>query len=170
MTGLDPGRHVILEIASLVTDHGLQVVAEGPELAVFQPDEALASMEAWSREHHARSGLLERVRCSKITCTEAEERTLRFVSRFCSPGEAPLCGNSVWQDRRFLTRYMPRLEAFFHYRNIDVSTLKELARRWYPDLPPFAKKKAHRALSDLRESVAELGYYRDHLFAPRPGS
>jgi len=135
MTGLNPDCHVILEIASVVTDHTLSVVAEGPDLVIHYPEEVLANMEPWSLEHHQASGLLDRVRSSSCTCGQAEEETLKFLSRYCQTGESPLCGNSIGQDRRFLFRHMPRLEAFFHYRNIDVSSIKELVKRWYPSLP-----------------------------------
>lgn len=166
MSGLDPGRHVILEVASMVTDGRLQVVDEGPAIAVHHDEEALLTMEPWSREHHGSSGLLDRVRSSEWSLLRAEQATLDFLSRHCVAGKSPLCGNSVWQDRRFLIRHMPRLEAFLHYRNIDVSSVKELVRRWYPGLPRFSKKKVHLALSDIRESVKELQYYKDHIFVP----
>jgi len=166
MTGLDPDRHVIIEIASLVTNGELHVIAEGPDLAVWHPEDVLADMEPWSLEHHQGSGLLDRVRASSVGCRQAENETLRFLSRHCEKGTSPLCGNSIGQDRRFLFRHMPRLEAFFHYRSIDVSSIKELVRRWYPGLPRFEKKKAHLALSDIRESISELIYYRQHVFIP----
>lgn len=164
MTGLNPEKQVIIEIASLVTDENLEIVAEGPNLAIHHPDEALSGMEEWSRAHHQASGLLDRVRSSPYTCRQAEQKTLQFLSTYCSKGKSPLCGNSVWQDRRFLLRHMPQLEGFLHYRNIDVSSLKELVNRWYPSLPPYRKEKAHLAMSDILESINELRYYRDRVF------
>ena len=166
MSGLDPDTHVILEIASIITDEDLQVIAEGPDIAIRYPAPALASMDEWSREHHLASGLLDRVEGSPYDCKSAEKETLQFISRYCEKGMSPLCGNSIWQDRRFLVRHMPGLEAFLHYRNIDVSSLKELAKRWYPDLASFKKEKAHLALSDIKESIAELKYYRETVFVP----
>lgn len=164
MTGLDPDSCAVLEVACLVTDGDLEVVAEGPVLAVRPPPEAVAAMDDWNRKHHGESGLLERVSREGVAPAEAEARTLEFLAAHLKPKESPLCGNSVWQDRRFLVRHMPKLEAFFHYRLIDVSTVKELAKRWYPDLPEFSKRKVHRALDDIRESVAELKYYREKIF------
>ena len=165
MTGLDPDSDVILEIATLVTDSELDIVAEGPALAIHQDEAALAGMDAWNVEHHGASGLLDRVRRSPVSLVEAEAVTLAFVERHCAPQSAPLCGNSVWQDRRFLCRHMPTLEAHLHYRIIDVSTVKELARRWQPALVAgLAKKSAHRALDDIRESVDELRHYRRRFF------
>jgi len=165
MTGLDPERDTILEIATLITTNTLDVIAEGPMLAVRQPPEVLAAMDEWNREHHAASGLTQRVLASRITMSEAEEQTLTFVRQYCPEHTSPLCGNSIWQDRRFLARYMPKLEAYLHYRIIDVSTVKELVRRWYPKGPPPPEKKhAHLALDDIRESIAELRFYREHYF------
>jgi oligoribonuclease len=164
MTGLDLDRHVILEIGSLVTNNELEIVAEGPNIAISQSEQALSLMDEWSREHHEASGLMDRVKTSSHTCRSAEEDTLNFLSRYCQKEQCPLCGNSVWQDRRFLSKYMPRLESFFHYRNIDVSSVKELVKRWYPALAPFKKKKAHLAMSDIRESIKELKYYRGNIF------
>ncbi len=164
MTGLDPERHVIIEIGSIVTDDRLDIIAEGPDIAIKYPEDILASMDTWSREHHESSGLMDRVRVSPYDCRRAERETIDFVSRYCEKGQSPLCGNSVWQDRRFLMRYMPDLEAFLHYRNIDVSSVKELVRRWYPSLSPFEKEKTHTAMSDIRESVKELQYYRKNVF------
>lgn len=166
MTGLDVERSVVLEIATIITDDSLEVVAEGPNIAIYYPDEVLAGMEEWSRTHHEDSGLLYRVKTSNCDCTAAEEKTLRFIEHYCRKGESPLCGNSVWQDRRFLIKYMPRLEAFLHYRNVDVSSIKEMALRWYPALPLYQKKKAHLALSDIMESINELKYYRERIFIP----
>jgi len=166
MSGLDVERCRILEIAVLVTDGALEVVAEGPELVVHQEDGVLAAMDAWNTEHHGASGLTAAVRASTVSEAEAERQVLEFVATHCPPGTAPLAGNSVWMDRLFLRRYMPALERHLHYRIVDVSTLKELARRWAPDvlerLPPKAEK--HRALDDIRESVAELAFYRRELF------
>jgi len=164
MTGLDPERHVIVEIASLITDSQLNIIEEGPEMAVHHSQKALATIDHWSLEHHQASGLLDRVKNSPYSCGRAEEETLRFVSGYIKKGMSPLCGNSIWQDRRFLSKYMPRLEAFFHYRNIDVSSLKELVRRWYPAVPPFKKRETHLAMMDIRESVQELRYYRELVF------
>lgn len=166
MSGLNPKEQVILEIASIVTDDNLRIVAEGPNIPIHYPKEALRSMENWSRDHHERSGLLARVEASERGCRQAEVETLRFISTHCAKGSSPLCGNSVWQDRRFLTWHMPELESFLHYRNIDVSSIKELAFRWYPSLPPYIKKKAHLALSDILESIEELRYYRERIFTP----
>lgn len=164
MTGLDPQKDVILEIATVVTEASLDVLAEGPNLPVHYPEDALRSMDAWSRNQHQSSGLLDRVRTSPYDCRKAEQETLSFLSRYCKKGESPLCGNTIWQDRRFLIQYMPELEGFLHYRNVDVSTLKELVLRWYPSLPAYAKKKAHLAHSDILESISELRYYREHVF------
>ena len=166
MTGLKPEEHVILEIASVITDDKLEIVAEGPNIAVNVQEEALDHMEDWSRIHHEKSGLLDRVRSSHDDCRSAEEKTLEFLSEHCDKGESPLCGNSVGQDRRFLYEHMPRLEAFLHYRIIDVSSIKELVRRWYPQFPPFEKQKSHLALDDIKESIEELKYYRQHVFLP----
>jgi len=165
MTGLDPDRHTILEIATLITTAALDVVAEGPVLAIHQPRAVLAAMDQWNQEHHAASGLIERVSASAIDMAAAQAQTLRFVQAACPPRSSPLCGNSVCQDRRFLARHMPALEAYLHYRNIDVSTVKELVRRWYPGGPQAPeKKKAHRALDDIYESIEELRFYRRHYF------
>jgi len=166
MTGLDPERYVILEIATVVTNGELKIVAEGPNLAIKYPKEILSVMEEWSRHHHKESGLLDRAKISPYDCRSAEEATLEFISEYCNKGESPLCGNTIWQDRRFLIKHMPRLEEYMHYRIIDVSSLKELVNRWYPSLPPFKKQKAHLALSDIRESINELKYYRRKLFLP----
>lgn len=164
MTGLDPDRYVILEIASIVTDDQLRIVAEGPNIAINYPEDILSSMEEWSLEHHRSSGLLGRAEASTYSCELAEQETIAFLSAYCRKGQSPLCGNSVWQDRRFLLKHMPKLEAFSHYRNIDVSSVKELVRRWYPALPPFEKKEAHLAMSDIRESILEMEYYRLNVF------
>lgn len=164
MTGLDPMKDQILEIAVLVTDGNLEILAEGPNLAVNQPEDVLAGMDEWNQTHHGSSGLLARVRASTVTLASAEAEVLAFCAQHCAPKASPLCGNSVWQDRRFLDRHMPALNSFFHYRIIDVSTVKELARRWYPALPPFKKSEAHLALADIRESVGELKYLRANCF------
>lgn len=168
MTGLDSSRDRILEIASLVTDSELNILAEGPNLAVFQPEDVLQAMDEWNQTHHGRSGLLDRVRASQETLETAERKTLEFVAAHCKAKTSPLCGNSIWQDRRFLDRWMPALNGFFHYRIIDVSSIKELARRWYPQLQPLAKKETHLALADIRESLEELRYYRRSIFLPSP--
>ncbi len=164
MTGLDIERHVILEIASIVTNANLEIVAQGPDIAIRHPEHVLSEIDEWSRDHHQASGLMDRVRASNYTSQSAEKETLDFLSRYCKKDQSPLCGNSIWQDRRFLEKYMPRLEAFPHYRNIDVSSVKELVKRWYPSLAPFEKEKAHLALSDIRESIKELRYYRKNVF------
>ncbi len=164
MTGLEVERHTILEIAVLVTDNDLEIIAEGPDIAVNQPSEVLEAMDEWSRRQHSASGLLQRVIDSGYDMGSAERASLDFLKLFCSRGESTLCGNSVWQDRRFLARFMPELESFLHYRVIDVSTIKELVRRWYPALPSFEKKKNHLALNDIKESIEELRYYRKAVF------
>jgi oligoribonuclease len=167
MTGLASATDEIIEIATIVTDKELAVLAEGPVLAIHQPDEVLARMDDWNQRQHRSSGLIERVRASRITTSEAERRTLEFLTALVTPGSSPMCGNSVCQDRRFLARQMPQLERFFHYRNLDVSTLKELARRWAPQLTQsFNKESAHLALADIRESIRELRYYRAHFIHP----
>lgn len=164
MTGLNPETEVIIEMATLITDGDLTIIAEGPVLAIRQPEEKLAAMDEWNQTHHSASGLLERVRKSDILPVEAEACTLAFIEKHVERHTAPLCGNSIWQDRRFLTRYMPTLEAYLFYRNIDVSSLKELVMRWRPDLMAgFKKQNAHTALADIRESVEELKYYREHF-------
>lgn len=164
MTGLDPEKQVIIEIATIITDNDLKIVAEGPNIIIHYSEEVLQSMEAWSMSHHTESGLLDRVRASSYDCERAEQETLSFLSKYCRKGMSPLCGNSIWQDRRFLIKYMPNLEAFFHYRNIDVSSIKELIKRWYPAVPSFEKNKTHLALDDIMESVNELKYYRQKVF------
>jgi len=164
MTGLDPEKHVIIEMASIVTDADLHILAEGPIIAIQHPRYVLTGMEEWSRTHHSASGLLDRVLESTTDTRAAEIETIAFLAGYCNAGECPLCGNSIWQDRRFLAKHMPELEAFFHYRIIDVSSVKELARRWYPNLEPYPKKKAHLALEDIKESIAELLYFREKIF------
>ena len=169
MTGLDTRSDRILEIATIVTDTELNILAEGPVLAIYQSEAALAAMDDWNRNQHSKSGLLGRVRVSRIDEREAELQTLSFISRYVPPGKSPICGNGICQDRRFLARCMPELEAYFHYRNLDVSTLKELARRWYPPLAKgLNKSSAHLALDDARESIKELRYYREHLLIKLP--
>lgn len=165
MTGLDPDHDQIIEIASIVTDADLHVLEEGPVIAVSQPETLLASMDAWNTEHHTRSGLVRRVQESRNTLQDAQQQTLDFLAPLVREGISPMCGNSICQDRRFMARGMPRLEAFFHYRNIDVSTIKELTRRWQPEiLQGFSKHGTHQALEDIRESIEELRYYRQHVF------
>ncbi|MDX2170293.1 MAG: oligoribonuclease [Deltaproteobacteria bacterium] len=165
MSGLDPDHNVILEIATLITDAGLDVLAEGPVIAVHQSDAVLDAMDDWNREHHGASGLTARVRASRVSVAQAEAETLAFIRQYCTDRSSPLCGNSIHQDRRFLARYMPALDAALHYRNIDVSTVKELVRRWYPSGPtPPEKRHAHLALDDIRESITELRFYRQHVF------
>jgi oligoribonuclease len=165
MTGLDPQSDAILEIATLITNSQLDIMAEGPALAVHQSEAVLNGMDDWNRNQHGQSGLLGRVRASRVTEQDAERQTLAFISQYVPRGKSPMCGNSICQDRRFLARGMPMLEAYFHYRNLDVSTVKELARRWYPDIAKgYSKSSAHLALDDIRHSVAELRYYRDWLF------
>ena len=162
MTGLDPEKERIIEVAVVVTEPDLTVVAEGPVLVVHQPDILLELMENWNKATHGRSGLIEKVKASTMTEAQAEDELIAFLARYVPAGKSPLCGNSVSQDRRFMFRYMPRLEQFFHYRTIDVSTLKELARRWKPELlKGFEKRSKHEALADIYESIDELRYYRD---------
>ena len=165
MTGLDPEKDTILEIATLIANDSLDVQAEGPSLAIHHPQPILDAMDQWNREHHAASGLTARVLASTVSMADAEAQTMAFVKQFCSERSSPLCGNSIWQDRRFLARYMRTLESYLHYRIIDVSTIKELVRRWYPRGPqPPEKRHAHLALDDLRESIAELHFYRENYF------
>lgn len=164
MTGLDTDRDSIIEIATLVTDSELNVLAEGPEIAIHHPVERLQAMDDWNRETHTRSGLWQRVVESQVSMAEAEARTIEFLKAWAPAGKSPMCGNSICQDRRFLAREMPALERYFHYRNLDVSTVKELAKRWAPQVAQGLKKNgAHTALSDIRESVAELAYYRGFM-------
>jgi len=164
MTGLDPDAEKIIEIATVVTDSSLRLLAEGPEIVIHQTAEVLAAMDEWNTEQHGGSGLTERVLASACTEAEAEARTLAFLERWVPPGTSPMCGNSICLDRRFLHRYMPRLESFFHYRNLDVSTLKELCLRWAPEkAAKLVKPAEHRALGDVRGSIAELRFYRDAL-------
>ncbi len=165
MTGLSPEHDVIIEIATIVTDADLRTIAEGPTLAIHQSDERLAGMDEWNTRQHGGSGLTQRVRESQISMADAEQQTLKFLQKHLEAGHSPMCGNSICQDRRFMARYMPKLEAFFHYRNLDVSTLKELARRWKPEVLSGMKKKAsHLALDDIKDSIEELRYYRGKFF------
>ncbi|WP_440877815.1 oligoribonuclease [Vibrio natriegens] len=165
MTGLDPETHKIIEIASIVTDSELNILAEGPVLAVHQAEEELAKMDNWCTNTHTASGLVERVRNSKVTEQDAVAQTIAFLEQWVPKGASPICGNSIGQDRRFLYKHMPELEEYFHYRYLDVSTLKELTRRWKPEvLDGFSKQGTHLALDDIRESIAELKYYRETIF------
>ncbi len=162
MTGLDPERDAIIEMATLITDSALTIIAEGPVIAVHQDEATIALMDDWNVRTHGESGLTERVRASTISVAEAEATTLAFIAEHVPANTAPLCGNSIWQDRRFLARYMPDLEQYLHYRLVDVSTIKELARRWAPTAyAGFQKESAHTALADIRESIGELAHYRD---------
>ena len=164
MTGLEPEHDVIIEMATIVTDSDLNILATGPVIAVHQSDALLAGMDEWNTRTHGESGLTQRVRDSQISVAEAEAQTIAFLEQWVPKGKSPICGNSIGQDRRFLCRYMPTLEAFFHYRNLDVSTLKILAERWAPQIKEgFQKKGTHQALDDIRESIAELQYYREHF-------
>lgn len=164
MTGLDPDTDVIIEIATVVTDSQLNVLAEGPVMAVKQPDAKLAGMDEWNTRQHGQSGLTQRVRDSRTGVDEAQRQTLEFLQQWVPAGKSPMCGNSICQDRRFLHRGMPELEVYFHYRNLDVSTLKELVARWAPDIKGgFKKRSSHLALDDIYDSIAELKYYREHF-------
>ena len=169
MTGLNPDQDVIIEIATIVTDAHLNVLGEGPSLVIHQSDAVLENMNAWCIKQHGQSGLTQRVRESKVSCSDAEQQTLTFLKTLVDGGHSPMCGNTIGQDRRFLVKYMPQLEAYFHYRNLDVSTLKELARRWRPDLLNELKKDGtHLALDDVRDSITEMAYYRDHFLKMAP--
>ena len=164
MTGLDPDNDRIIEVAAVVTDANLNVLAEGPVIAVHQSDETLDKMDAWNKGTHGRSGLIDRVKASTIDEAQAEEQLIAFLKQWVPANKSPMCGNSICQDRRFMARGMPKLEAFFHYRNLDVSTLKELCRRWKPELASgFKKAQKHTALADIIESIEELRYYREHF-------
>ena len=164
MTGLDTQNDSIIEIATIVTDSDLNTIAEGPVLAIHQPDEVLSKMDEWNTKQHGSSGLTERVKQSSVSETQAEMETIEFLQQYVPPNKSPMCGNSICQDRRFLARCMPKLEMYFHYRNLDVSTIKELVRRWAPDLAKGLEKKAsHLALDDIKESIAELVYYRERF-------
>jgi oligoribonuclease len=164
MTGLDTANDKIIEVATIVTDSQLEIVAEGPVLAVHQGDEILNGMDEWNTKTHGKTGLIERVKASTQDEAEAERQTIAFLEQYVPKDKSPMCGNSICQDRRFLARTMPALEAFFHYRNLDVSSIKEMAKRWKPEiLPGFSKKNTHKALDDIRESIEELKYYREHF-------
>ncbi|MBK1640887.1 oligoribonuclease [Chromatium okenii] len=164
MTGLEPAQDFILEIATIVTDSELNILAEGPVLAIHQPAAVLEGMDEWNRTHHGNSGLIARVQASEFTVTAAETATLEFLAQWVPAGASPLCGNSICQDRRFLARWMPRFDAYCHYRNLDVSTLKILAQRWAPAIAnDFKKTNQHLALADIRESIGELQHYRTHF-------
>ena len=164
MTGLEPQTDSIIEIATIVTDADLNILAEGPVMAIHQSDDILAAMDEWNTQHHGDSGLIERVKKSTIDEVEAGRRTIQFLEQYIGKKVSPMCGNSICQDRRFMANAMPELEDWFHYRNLDVSTLKELAKRWYPDvMKGFEKKGTHQALDDIRESIEELRYYRQHI-------
>lgn len=168
MTGLIPESDRIIEIATIITNSDLQVVAEGPVLAIHQPKKVMDAMDNWNQEHHGATGLIERVKLSGVDESVAERKTLQFLSQYCERGSSPMCGNSICQDRRFLARYMPELESYFHYRNLDVSSIKELARRWRPDIAEgLTKQNTHKALDDIRESIMELRHYREHFFITR---
>ena len=166
MTGLDPEQETIIEIATIITDSRLNIIAEGPNLAIHQDDDILEAMDEWNTKHHGESGLVDRVRASTIDMEQAEQQTLRFIMDFVGPNSAPLCGNSIHQDRRFLRKYMPHLQNYLHYRNIDVSSIKEVVTRWYgPELQPPRKQNTHQAMDDIRESIGELRHYREHVFS-----
>ena len=165
MTGLDPEMDTVIEIATIVTDPQLNTLAEGPVIAIHIEEVRLQAMDAWNTEHHTASGLVNRIRASDYTLERASEETIEFLESWIDSGRSPMCGNSICQDRRFMVRYMPTLEAFFHYRNIDVSTIKELAARWRPDVAAgVVKRNSHRALDDIKESIEELKHYRATFF------
>tara|TARA_Y100000996_G_scaffold409277_1_gene389680 strand:- start:1661 stop:2203 length:543 start_codon:yes stop_codon:yes gene_type:complete len=165
MTGLDTQRDYIIEIASIVTDKNLNILAEGPNLAIHQPDEVMNNMDDWNTKQHGRSGLIDKVKKSTINETKAEAETVKFLEQYIFKGQSPLCGNTICQDRRFLARCMPELEEFCHYRNLDVSSIRELGKRWYfEDIDNFQKSSNHRALDDIRDSIDELRYYRKTIF------
>ena len=165
MTGLDPETDTIIEIATVVTDSDLNIIAEGPEIIIHESKEKMDLMDEWCVKHHGESGLTDRVINSNISCAQAEQETLAFVKKWTEAGASPLCGNSIGQDRRFLVRYMADLEAHFHYRNIDVSSIKELGKRWAPEMTSGHKKQgSHLAMMDIKESISELQYYREHFF------
>lgn len=167
MTGLSPDTDRIIEVAVVVTDPDLNVIAEGPVFAIHQADEVLDAMDSWNKGTHGRSGLIDRVKSSTVSEAQAEEELIAFMKKYVPSGKSPMCGNSICQDRRFMARSMPKLEAFFHYRNLDVSTIKELCRRWKPELiSGFKKQQKHTALADIVESIEELRYYREHFIKP----
>lgn len=166
MTGLDPDKDKVLEIATLITDNALTVIAEGPELIIHQEDSVLQSMNDWCQKQHAKTGLTQAVRASTVSLEQAEQQTLKFIEQYCKKGTSPLCGNTIYQDRAFLRKHMPKIDQFLHYRIVDVSSVKELVKRWYPNNPlsNFKKSDSHRALADIQESVKELTQYRDAFF------
>jgi oligoribonuclease len=165
MTGLEPQSDSIIEIATVITDKNLNILAEGPVIAIHQSSAKLDAMDDWNQKHHGQSGLIDRIKASQIDEQGAEQETITFLEKWVPKGASPMCGNSICQDRRFMARCMPELEAFFHYRNLDVSTVKELAARWVPSLANgFKKKGSHQALDDVIESIEELKYYREHFF------
>ena len=168
MTGLDLERERIIEIATIITDSELNIIAEGPNLAISVPEELIEGMDDWNTRHHFGSGLINRVRNESVSLEDAEQQTLEFIKQYVPKNTAPLCGNSVWNDRQFLVKEMPTVTDYLHYRMVDVSIIKELARRWYPGLPKFEKKGTHLALDDIRESVFELVHFRELLFIDRP--
>lgn len=170
MSGLEIETCEILEIATLITNADLEIVAEGPEIVIHQPDEVLEAMDEWNTKHHGASGLTKAVKESTVSLEEAEEKTLEFVRQHCKAGKAPLCGNSIWQDRRFLAKYMPKLESYLHYRIIDVSSFKEAIRHWYGGaVKAPSKRSSHRALDDIQDSIRELKVYRDRVFVDEIG-
>ena len=164
MTGLDPEENVIIEIASIITDNELNIIAEGPNLAIFQPEDELEKMDEWNVTHHTANGLIDAVRESEVSTATAEIRTLEFIREHCEPGQSLLCGNTIGQDRRFLRAHMPELQEFCHYRSIDVSSVKEISNRWYPNEKGFNKPTGHRALDDIKGSIRELSHYRKSIF------
>jgi len=164
MTGLDPEQDTIIEMATIITDGQLTIIAEGPCLIIHQSDAVMDNMNDWCKKYHGESGLSQRVKDSAVTLKVAEQMTLDFIRKHVTEGDSPLCGNSIHQDRRFLVKHMPRLESWLHYRNVDVSTVKELSRRWYPELPTWKKQGAHLALDDILESIDELKHYRESIF------
>lgn len=164
MTGLDTVNDLIIEIASIITDGQLNILAEGPSIAIYQSDEILEKMDDWNTNQHTKSGLVARIRDSEYTAADAETMTLDFIEKFVPANVSPMCGNSICQDRRFMHRLMPDLENYFHYRNLDVSSIKEAAKRWYPDGPTFKKESSHLAMDDIRDSINELAFYRKHYF------
>lgn len=169
MTGLDTDNDVIIEIATIVTDGQLQILAEGPVIAIHQSDELLSNMDEWNTRQHNQSGLVARIKQSEHSAQDAESKTLEFLEKFVPERASPMCGNSICQDRRFLHRLMPRLECFFHYRNFDVSTIKEAVKRWYPNGPEFCKDSSHLAMDDIRDSINEMRFYREHYFVDSTG-
>jgi oligoribonuclease len=166
MTGLDTDTDRIIEIATIITDSQLNILAEGPVVAIHQDDADLEAMDEWNTRQHTQSGLVERVRESRYSTADAEEQTLEFIREYVPERVSPMCGNSICQDRRFMHRLMPELESYFHYRNLDVSSVKEIIARWYHDKPGFSKESTHLALDDIRDSIAELKFYREHFFIP----